>query len=76
MSSEAIATIVKMMEALPDSTQDQVVEHLRAYLLDMQDEARWDSLFEKKPHKLIEAARKAKREIAEGKAKPMDYDDL
>ncbi len=76
MSSEAIATVVRMMDSLPDTAQDQVVEHLRAYLLEMQDEARWDTLFAKKQPGLIAAARRAKREIAEGKAKPMDYDDL
>jgi len=29
MKSNAIATVVKMIETLPEETQDQVVEHLR-----------------------------------------------
>ncbi|MEG4116547.1 hypothetical protein QUA43_03505 [Microcoleus sp. N9_B4] len=33
MSSRAIATLVKIMESLPESLQDRVVEHLREYIL-------------------------------------------
>ncbi len=32
MSSRAIATLVKMMESLPEILQDRVVEHLREYI--------------------------------------------
>ncbi len=32
MSSPAVTTLVKMMEALPETVQDQVVRHLREYL--------------------------------------------
>ncbi|HKZ77080.1 MAG TPA: hypothetical protein VJ124_02065 [Pyrinomonadaceae bacterium] len=74
MSSTAIATIVKMMETLPDSTQNQVVEHLREYLDDIQDEMRWDETFEKTQAQLVATARRAKQEIAAGQAKPLDYD--
>jgi hypothetical protein len=38
MSSEAIATVVKMMGTLPDATQYQVIERLQAYIADLQDE--------------------------------------
>lgn len=65
-----------MMESLPDLVQDQVVDHLREYLEDLQDELRWDSLFKKTQPQLIAAARRARQEIAEGHAKPMDYDQL
>ena len=74
MSSTAIATVTKMMEALPEPAQDQVVEHLREYLEDLQDELQWDALFESTQAQLVAAARRAKQEIAEGLAKPMDYD--
>jgi hypothetical protein len=37
MSSTAIVTVTKM-ESLPEPTQEQVVEHLREYLEDLQDE--------------------------------------
>ena len=45
MSSEAIATVVKMLETLPDSTQNQVAEHLQSYIADLQDELRWHTAF-------------------------------
>jgi len=76
MSSTAIATVVKMMESLPETAQDQVVEHLREYLEDLQDELQWDTLFKKTQPQLIAAARRAKKEIAEGLAQAMDYDQL
>jgi hypothetical protein len=33
MSSSAIATLVEIMESLPETLQDRVVEHLREYIL-------------------------------------------
>ena len=53
-----------------------MVEHLREDLEDLQDELQWDSLFKKTQPQLIAAARRAKQEIAQGLAKPMDYDQL
>lgn len=76
MESTAIATVVKMLESLPTSVQDQVVEHLREYLADLQDELEWDSLFKRTQPQLVVAARRAKQEIAEGQAEPLDYDQL
>jgi hypothetical protein len=72
--SIAIATVTKMMESLPETAQDQVVEHLREYLADLQDELQWDTLFERTQPQLIAAARRAKKEITEGHAQPMDYE--
>jgi len=76
MSSEAITTVIKMMESLPKDVQDRVVEHLREYLDDLQDELQWDESFKKTQQQLIAAAQRAKREITEGNAQPMDYDQL
>ncbi|MBE9250557.1 MAG: hypothetical protein HEQ29_15405 [Dolichospermum sp. LBC05a] len=76
MSSPAITTVVKMMESLPQDLQDTIAEHLREYLADLQDELKWDNSFKKTQEKLIASAQRAKREIAEGLAKPMDYDKL
>lgn len=39
MSSTAITTVVQMLETLPDSVQDQVVNHLREYLMELQKES-------------------------------------
>jgi hypothetical protein len=76
MSSTAITTLVKMMETLPVEMQDRVVEQLREYICDLQDERRWDKSFQKTQQKLIAAARKAKQEVAEGKAQALDYKQL
>jgi RNA binding exosome subunit len=56
--------------------QDKIVEHLREYIQDLQDEQKWHESFNKYQDKLIAAARLAKQQIADGKAKPMDYDKL
>lgn len=76
MASAPIATVVKMMNALPEPVQEQVVDHLREYMEDLHDELRWDGLFKRTQPQLAAAARRAKQEIAEGKASPMDYDKL
>lgn len=76
MPSTAIVTVVRMLEELPESTQNRIVEHLREYIENLQDEARWESAFKESQSKLVAAARKAKREIADGQAKPMDFDQL
>ncbi len=75
-STTAIMTVTKMLESLPESVQEQVVEHLREYLADLQDELKWDSLFERTQPQLVAAARRAKQEIAQGHAQPMDYERL
>ncbi len=76
MVSPSIATVVKMMEALPEETQSQVVEHLREWLLDVEDEAAWDESFARTQRKLYKAAQDARKQVAEGKAEPMDFGRL
>ena len=76
MASNAIATIARMMETLPEALQNQIVEHLREYIAELEDEFRWEASFNKTQEQLIAAARRAKQEIAEGKAEPMDLDRL
>ena len=75
-STAAIITVTKMLESLPETVQEQVVEHLREYLADLQDELKWDNLFEQTQPQLIAVARRAKQEIAQGRAQPMDYEQL
>lgn len=75
-STAAIVTVTKMMESLPEAVQEQVVEHLREYLADLQDELEWDNLFEQTRPQLAAVARRAKQEIAQGRAEPMDYERL
>jgi hypothetical protein len=76
MSSAAITTIVKMVESLPDDLQERVSEHIREYIADLEDEAKWDSSFQRSRTNLVAAAQQAKREIAEGKSVSMNYDRL
>jgi hypothetical protein len=76
MSSPAITTIVKMVESLPDDLQEKVADHLREYIVDLEDEKRWDASFKRTQENLVAAARKAKQEIAAGKSVPMDYEQL
>jgi hypothetical protein len=71
MSSTSIVTLTKMLESLPEPAQNQVLEHLREYLEDLQDENQWDSLYKKTQSQLMAAARRAKQEMAQGIAKPM-----
>ncbi|MBE9201498.1 MULTISPECIES: hypothetical protein [unclassified Nodularia (in: cyanobacteria)] len=76
MSSAPITTVVKMMESLPIEVQNQVADHLRDYINDMQDEIQWSESFQKTQQKLVAAAQRAKQEIAEGQAKALDYEQL
>jgi hypothetical protein len=76
MVTPAVNTIIKMIEQLPEPDQERVAEHLREYLADLEDEEKWDETFAKSQNKLIYAAREARKQIAEGKSKPMDFDKL
>jgi hypothetical protein len=76
MSSPAITTLVKMMETLPQPMQEQVVERMREYLLELESEQRWDETFSKTQDRLIAAAKQAKEEIKEGKAQPLEINQL
>jgi hypothetical protein len=64
MPSTAIVTVIRMLEELPETTQNQIVEHLQEYIEDFQDELRGDSAFKKTQAELVAAARQAKREMA------------
>jgi phage-related minor tail protein len=73
MSSPAITTIVKMVESLPDELQEQVVEHVRGYLAELEEEKQWDTSFKRTQDNLVTAARKAKAEIAAGLSSPFTH---
>lgn len=76
MTSETLATIEKMLEPLPDSAQEQIVEHLREYIAEMQSEWRWERLYKEKSTSLEKMAQLAKQQIVEGKARPLNTDEL
>jgi len=75
LSSNAM-TLVKMLENLPDTEQKQVLEHVRAYIAELQDDSAWESSFAKTETNLVAAARRAKEEIKSGKAEPFDLNRL
>lgn len=66
MVTPAVNTIIKMIEQLPESDQERAAE--------LEDEEKWDETFSKSQDKLVYAAREARKQIAEGKSKPMDFD--
>lgn len=76
MDTAAATTMIKMLETLPDQLQGNVVEHMRDYIEDLRDEAKWKESFSRTQDKLIAAARQARQEIAEGKASPLDVEKL
>ena len=76
MDTSAATTMIKMLESVPDSLQEGVVEHMRDYIEDVRDEAEWKDSFCRTQDKLVSAARQARREIAAGKASPLDFDKL
>ena len=76
MVTPTMNTVMKMLESLPEPLQKQAVERLREYIAEMQSEQKWDKAFTKTQSKLAAAAKRARKEIAEGKAQPMDFKRL
>ena len=76
MNTVATVTMMKMFESLPDQLQENVVEHMREYIEDIREEAKWKESFSRTEDKLVAAARQARQEIAEGKARPLNIDQL
>jgi len=76
MASAPTMTIIKMLETLPDQLQDYVVEHVREYIEDLRDEFCWNESFSRTQETLVTAACLARKEIAEGKASPLDIEKL
>mgnify|MGYP003471671164 len=76
VSSSAITTVVQILEDLPESAQQRVIDHLREYLEDISDELQWDATIERTRPQLAAAARRAKEEIGRGLAKPLELDEL
>ena len=76
MVSPALTTIIKMIENLPEERQNQLVDHLREYLTDLEDEELWDKTFAGTQDQLARVTREASRQIAGGKSEPMDFNRL
>lgn len=73
--TKAIETAVKLLESLPETTQESLVEELRRLALEAQDEAQWDAALAN-PKKLEAAAKEARADIAQGQATDIDYEKL
>jgi hypothetical protein len=73
--SKATETAVKLLESLPEETQDTLIEALRQLVQEAQDETQWNQRFKNRDG-LIAAARKARADVAASKATEMDYERL
>lgn len=76
MSTPAVSTVIKMIESLPEYEQDRVVDHLREYILDLEDELKWDQQFRETQDQLVAAAKKVREQIARGEGRPLNTSDL
>lgn len=76
MDTAAATTMMKMLESVPDQLQETVIEHMRDYIEDIRDDAKWKESFSKTQDKLLAAARQARQEIAGGKSSPLDIEKL
>ena len=76
MASTTIATVVKMMESLPETAQERVADQLRELISELSDDLRWERSYAKSQPQLVAAARRARQEIAAGRAKPLNPDEL
>ena len=73
--TKAIETAIKLLETFPESIQEHLVEELRRFAMEAQDEAKWGEQFTRNSG-LKAAARKAREEITRGEAVDMDFDRL
>jgi hypothetical protein len=69
-----IQNVINFYEA--QTEEEAVAEDETALQMEIQDDLRWDELFNKSESKLVAIAQFAKKQIAEGKALPMDYREL
>jgi len=76
MPSTTITTIIKMIELLPENQQENIAEHLREYIADLEDEIRWDNKFRNTQSELLKIAKKVRKEISEGRTEGFDYEKL
>ena len=76
MPTSAVVTMMKMIESLPEPVQERALEHMQQYIEDIRDELKWNESFGNSQGKLSAAARQAREEILQGKATPMNVEDL
>jgi hypothetical protein len=74
--TETSQTITEMINSLPLAIQERILEDVQEIVADAIDESDWQIKFERKQEKLMMAARRVRRQVAAGKAKPIDHSKL
>lgn len=76
MSTETITTIIKMIESLPEDKQEKVIDYLRHYIAELEDEIKWDRLFKETEDELSSIAKKIKHRASEERLEDFDFNKL
>jgi len=76
MVSPALTDVLRIIEDLPETRQNQLAEHLREYLADLEDEEEWGQTFSQTQEQLARVTREAKQQITAGESEPMDFKRL
>lgn len=76
MSTTTLTTIIKMIESLPEEKQEKVVEHLRYYIAELEDEMKWDKLFIETEKDLSNIAKEIKQRVSKGEIEDFDFNRL
>ena len=76
MSFSNVTVLKEKLESMPEDLREKFAEYLSAHLEEFEDEMRWDEQFQNTSSKLSKMARNARKEIAEGKSEPMDFEKL
>ncbi|NOX20974.1 MAG: hypothetical protein GXO99_06930 [Nitrospirae bacterium] len=76
MSTTTLTTIIKMIESLPEDKQERVVDHLRYYIAELEDEMKWDKLFKDTEKDLSTIAQEVKQKVAKGEVEDFDFNRL
>ena len=59
MASTTTETMVKMVETLPPELHERVLEHMREFIEDILEDAKWSESFAKSQNRLAAAASQA-----------------
>lgn len=71
--SAPMATMESIMSSMPLPSQERLVDAMREIAMSIKSESLWDEAFSKTQAGLSKLAADARRQIAAGKSKPLDY---
>ncbi len=74
MKTNSITTVVKIMEQLPEETQEKIENKIRKIASDLQDEIKWQKSY--RNENLVKFAQKVKDDIKKNNIKKLDYSEL